>query len=225
MPTERPATVSEQIDQDLARRAIEARRRGERPKGEELAALRRIEKAREEATRYAYYASIPKSHWQQLSGRQPKVLNEQAARYGVPIGAKLIDLGDVATWLHNFLAKHGRRIFDAGDDPLLAGVDSPALERYRGEKATLAKLERQEKERRLLPRDAIHEALMRTASILRRTSELLHKNHGPEAGRLLGEALEDCQREFDALCLDASDGDMDPQHATRSESRPSDGPP
>ncbi len=205
MAKERPANLAEQIDQDLARQAIEARRRGEKPPPGSLPALRRVERAREEQLRYAYYATIPRAHWEQLAGRQRKTLNEQSLRYGVPIAGKTVDLGDVAKWLHNFLAKHGRRIFDAGDDPLLAGVDSPALERYRNEKAILAKLERQEKERRLLPRDVIHEALMRTAAILRRTGELLHKNHGAEAGRLLTEALEDCQREFDALCLDGDE--------------------
>lgn len=210
MAAERPATVSEQIDQDLARKAIEARRRGERPKAAELAALRRVEKAREEATRWAYYDSIPRNHYEQLSGRQRKVLNEQAVRYGLPIGAKIVKLSELLPAFHAFFAKHGRRILDCIDDPLLGGGDSPALERYRNEKAILAKLERQEKQRRLLPRDLIHEALMRTASILRKTGELLHKNHGPDAGRLLAEALEDCQREFDSLCLD----DADPNAAT-----------
>jgi hypothetical protein len=208
MAAERPATVSQQIDNDLARSALAKRGRGESPSAGERSALRRVEAAKEEALRWAFYASIPKTHWQQLSGRQPKILNEQSARYGLPVGGKRIDLGQVAVWLHNFLAKHGRRIFDAGDDPLLCGADSPALERYRGEKAILAKLDRQEKQRRLLPREVIHEALMRTAAILRKTGELLQKNHGPEAARLLSEALEDCQREFDALCLDGTDPDQ-----------------
>ncbi len=39
------------LDRELAARALEKRKRGEQPTREELAALRRFEKAREEETR------------------------------------------------------------------------------------------------------------------------------------------------------------------------------
>ncbi len=39
-----------------------------------------------------------------MSGRQAKVLQEQAARYGIPFGGSTIDLPEVVRALHDFLA-------------------------------------------------------------------------------------------------------------------------
>ncbi len=69
----------------------------------------------------------------------------------------------------------------------------------------MARLKREELERGLLPRREVHESLVRTSGIMRKAGELLNKNHGPEAARILEEALEDCQREYDALWA-GSDG-------------------
>ena len=41
--------------------------------------------AAEEADRWRFYGSIPKKHWVKLSGRQHKILDDQASRYGLPI--------------------------------------------------------------------------------------------------------------------------------------------
>ena len=50
-----------------------------------------------------------------MSGRQTKVINEQAARYDLPFGGPTIDLPDVVRALHDFLAKHAQRLA-SGDD-------------------------------------------------------------------------------------------------------------
>ena len=44
----------------------------------EQTALKRFEKEKEERLRWQYYASIPQKHWRDMSGRQAKVINEQA---------------------------------------------------------------------------------------------------------------------------------------------------
>lgn len=142
-----------------------------------------------------------------MSGRQAKVLREQADLYGIPFGEATIDLVKVAKALHDFLARKARVLAAAEtDDPLLVGESSPALERYRDEKAKLARLDRLEREGQLIARDQIHDALARVASVLRNAGETLQRSYGLDAHRILDEALNDAQAEVDALFLSGNHG-------------------
>ena len=51
-----------------------------------------MKKLKEEQLRWRYYRTIPQKHWKVMSGRQTKVLAEQAQRYGLPFGSASIDL-------------------------------------------------------------------------------------------------------------------------------------
>lgn len=83
------------------------------------------------------------------------------------------------------------------DDPMMQGSGSPALERYREERAAMAKLDRLEREGSLLPRDEVREALGRVANILRGAGDALQRQHGQAAVDILLEALDDAQQEVD----------------------------
>ena len=98
--------ASEQIDRELAARALEKRTRGEAPTTAERAALKRVEAAREEQLRWHYYRTIPQKHWKQMSGKQTKQLHAQAATYGLPFGGAVVDLPEVVQALHAFLAEN-----------------------------------------------------------------------------------------------------------------------
>lgn len=173
----------------------------------EAAALKRHEKEKEERLRWQYYKSIPQKHWRSMSGRQTKVLNEQAARYGIPFGGPTINLPDVVRALHDFLATNAHRLSE--DDPMMSGPGSPALERYREERALLARLDRMQRESALIPRDEVRTSFSRIAAVLRTAGEALQRDFGPGAAELLHEALEDAAREVDRVFgLDA-----EPSHA------------
>lgn len=73
---------------------------------EEQQAVARYEAEQEEKRRWQHYASIPKKHWQIMSGRAQQILNEQAKRYGLPVGQAVIDLRAFVRWLHDFLERH-----------------------------------------------------------------------------------------------------------------------
>ena len=191
------------IDQDLARAALQKRRLGQRPTREEARALARVESAREEELRWEYYRAIPAKHWREMSGRQTKVLNEQAARYGLPIGGRTIDLPAVVAALHDFLAANARKLAAGGvDDPALAGVTN--LDRKREEDWKTARLKRHILEGAYLSRADVHGGLSRFASRIRRAGESLQRNYGPDALKILDDALTDAQIEIDNL---VSDGD------------------
>jgi hypothetical protein len=141
-----------------------------------------------------------------MSGRQTKVINEQARRYGIPFGGATINLPDVVRALHDFLAENAQRLNQ--DDVLLAGdgVSSPALERYREERALLARLDRLEREEQLVARDEVREGLARVASLLRTAGETLERLHGADAAEVLREALADAEREIVRQFGDENDG-------------------
>ena len=81
-------TVSQQVDRELAAEALRRRQAGQRPTRRELAALRRVEKARDDELRWQHYRTIPQKHWREMSGRQAKVINEQAATHGIPFAGR-----------------------------------------------------------------------------------------------------------------------------------------
>ncbi len=196
-PTGQQGQLSKKLDKDLAARAYRKVMSGEQPTAQERAALRRYETEQEETRRWQYYESIPQKHWRQMSGRQTKVLNEQAERYGIPCGGRTINLPNVVRALHDFLAANARKLAAEDDEMLGSGVPSPALERYREERAKLARLDRLERERVLVPRDEVREGLGRIAAIIRSAGEALQRQFGASAVDLLYEALDDAQREID----------------------------
>jgi hypothetical protein len=162
----------------------------------EQTALKRFEKEKEERLRWQYYASIPQKHWREMSGRQAKVINEQALRYGIPFSGATINLPAVIRALHDFLADNAIKLA-RDDDELMQGAGSPALERYREERALIARLDRLEREQQLVARDEIREALGRIAAILRSAGDTLQRQFGQSAADILLEALDDAGREID----------------------------
>jgi hypothetical protein len=175
---------------------------------QERAALKRHEKEKEERLRWQFYGSIPQKHWKQMSGRQAKVLIEQAERYGLPFGGPTVSLPALARALHDFLADNATKLAQ-DDDPLLQGGGSPALERYREERAALARLDRLEREGSLIPRDTARAALARIAAILRGAGDALGRQFGSAATDLLYEALDDAGREIERSFGDGESADGD----------------
>jgi hypothetical protein len=175
----RATSAADSVDQQVVARAYRKVMDNAELSRDEQAALKRHERGKEERLRWQYYRSIPQKHWREMSGRQTKVLNEQASRYGLPLGGPIISLPELARAFHDFLAANALKL--AGEDPLLTGTSSPALEDYRRERAALAKLERQERERRLLPREEVRQTLARIAGILRAAGDALQRQYGADA--------------------------------------------
>src|SRR5215510_9029642 len=87
-----PNDLAGKVDSDLVARAYRKVMDRQELSKQERSALKRHEKEKEERLRWQYYGSIPQKHWRQMSGRQTKVLNEQADRYGLPFGGPTVSL-------------------------------------------------------------------------------------------------------------------------------------
>jgi hypothetical protein len=195
-PAAAPSSVSDKLDKGLVAQALRKVAQGEEPTPKERAALRKYETKQEETRRWQYYASIPQKHWREMSGRQTKVLNEQASRYGIPFGGATVSLPDVVRALHDLLAANAVKL-NGDDDALLQGDGSPALERYREERAALARMDRLERERVLVRRDEVREGLGRIATIIREAGQSLQRQYGTDAAQILFEAMDEAGREVD----------------------------
>ena len=202
--------VAERLEKETATRAYRKVMAGESVTAEERSALKRYEKQQEEERRWQYYESIPQKHWREMSGRQTKVLHEQAEKYGIPFGEKAINLPRVVRSLHDFLAANARRLSE-DDDLLDAAISSPALERYREERVILAKLDRLEREGQLIPRDEIRLGLGQIAAILRTAGEMLQRQFGNDAVEILNDGLEEAERCISKIC------DREPSTADEDE--------
>lgn len=207
---ERPGSMSDKLEREEAARAYRKVMAGEKLSRAEQAALRRFEKDKEETLRWQYYKTIPQKHWREMSGRQSKVLYEQAERYGIPFSERSISLPNVVRALHDFFKRNAVKL--SADDELLTGESSPALERYREERAALARLDRLERERVLVNRQEIREGMSRIASVLRTAGDTLQRQFGPGALEILNEALAEAERE-----MERSDGEPTDDAADQSE--------
>lgn len=81
-------------------------------------------------------------------------------------------------------------------DALLTGSDSPALERYRQERAQLARLDRLERERELLPQADVRAGFTIIANLLRSAGDSLQQQFGQDAHAILEDAWSEATREF-----------------------------
>ncbi|MHB8974711.1 MAG: hypothetical protein ACYC3X_30710 [Pirellulaceae bacterium] len=98
--------------------------------------------------------------------------------------------------LHDFLAANATKL-NGDDDTLMQGDGSPALERYREERAALARMDRLERERVLVRRGEVREGLGRIATIIREAGESLQRQYGPGAAEILFEAMDEGGREVE----------------------------
>lgn len=189
----------------LAQEAMAKRRARRKPTREETAALKRMQRYQDEQSRERHYREIPKKDWVRMSGRQHKILDEQARRYGIPIDGKSIDLYRIANWLHGFIAENGRKLSAAeSEEDLLYGGDgtSPALEKLRMESYRLKRLDRLERENQLIPREKIHTAMVLFASTIKSLGDDLQHRFGPDALEMLNDRIADAERVIEQTLRD-----------------------
>lgn len=146
---------------------------------------------------------MPKKVYCALSGRAAQVVNEQADRYGLPLRGETVDLGDVLRAFHDLLAEYGRKINrEDVDDPDDPGGDSPALERYRDEKAKIARLQRLEMEKQLLRRAPVHETLARFVNVWKQAADQLQRSGNESGYEVFVATVQAMEQEKDALLGD-----------------------
>lgn len=179
-------TATEEIDRDMAFRAMEKQRRGEVPSRDERAALRKFEKADEESRRWKYYRTIPKKHWREMSGRANQIISEQAERYGLPFGGATINLTEFLPAFHDFLAAN-RLVLN---DRQAKTGEGERLQRARAEKVEMENAVRRGDLRHL---EDVRRTFDFIAQTFRKASVELRQAFGDGAYRILEAAVDDAR--------------------------------
>mgnify|MGYP007071663192 CR=1 FL=1 len=110
---------------------------------------------------------------------------------GMPGTPGNYDLGEIIRWRE---AWWERRLRDATSiDPELSGGDSPALEKYREQRAELARLDVLERKKTLVRIETLNKALNRLVGLMRGLGEWM-KIHSATAHAKLNETLDECER-------------------------------
>ena len=188
-------------DRALAKSALQKQLAGQKPTAVEAAALKRVERARDEEMRWAAYRAIPQKDWRTMSGRQTKVLQEQASRYGMPFGGATVDLPAVVRALHDFLAEKGR---------YLGGDDVDAKERKTRLEADRLQIKLDRERGEVVPIDQMHEGTAVAAGILRDAMMMLQKQYGIDAFKIMDDAV----AEFERVIMAALPAAADEQEST-----------
>lgn len=142
-----------------------------------------------------WLANMPKKTYCSIVGRQPKVLNDQADAYGVPLRGHLVDAAAVLRWLHDFFAKHRLELPAIVRGELATGTPRDKLIQEQTEvfrrRVRILEAQIELNEQTLLPRADVHELLVKLSRVLRGAGERLHKQFGPQAASILDVALND----------------------------------
>lgn len=186
------------IDRQLAKRAIEKRRDGEIPNARELAALRKIEKERDNKQREEHYRTISKAEWRRWSGRQNKIIDAQGRRLGLPIAQAVISLPDFVRAFHDFLDRYSGKL----------SIDAPVMDEAEL-RLRVAKAGREELKLELEQGSAIARVEVESdrLSVIKWVVGVMERA-GPElavriAGRRPSAVKTICKAYFDAIRLEA----------------------
>lgn len=181
-------------DEPIVRAAMGKRLAGAKLTSDEQRALARWERHDREQRAWEIYAAVPKRHYCEMAGRQVKVVNQQADRYGLKaLLGPTVDLRALLRQFHDFLAANWLRFEqDIEEAAILSGGsgNSPNMERYRGYKADLAALEVEERRGELIPRADARSGMLMGVSRLRTATEQLEREFGIEARAIIDEALD-----------------------------------
>lgn len=79
-------------------------------------------------------------------------------------------------------------------DPELIGPDTPAMEKLRNEKYLLARMERMEREKSLVPAEHVQKFVRDLGEILKRGSERISRDYGNGALAVFKEMMDDLKR-------------------------------
>jgi len=134
-----------------------------------------------------------------VCGVSATTIKEWKRQESCPIGESgPYDVFAIGKWVGhrdaNLTGNNRQKRLPLGDDPLLAGFDSPALEEYRRAKAALANLDLAQRERELIPLERLQLFHAEMAHVLRQASDTLQRHHGPEALAIIEEALREMDR-------------------------------
>jgi hypothetical protein len=163
----------------------------------EISLVKKYDEIVAESNREDALLNLPKGIYCKLSGRQQKVVDEQAVRYGLAIDGSKIDLYQVLKKFHDILAEWGPTI-----NELQGAEGSLRTEKLRREIELLERrsksieIDIKNKQDEFIDRNTLRVRMEWLANKLRTVSERLGKRFGADAQVLLNHALSQIEEEL-----------------------------
>jgi hypothetical protein len=195
---------------ELVRSFSQKTQLGLQPTAREQRAYDRFQREETERRGLLFAHACPKKIVCEKTGRQTKSLHDSHRQHNIPLFGATVDLFDALRAALDRLTEYGKRNINLGEDPLLAGADSPGLERYRNAAADVKELERDERLRILMRRDDVRDVLGKWAALFRGLGDRFVQLGMNEAHQMLNDALLDC----DNLVIGLDDFDGSPGNET-----------
>jgi hypothetical protein len=192
------AAIQRQQQMKLVQSAMAKHQARQELTKQEATAWARWEGEEDERRGRRYLAAMPKKAYCDFSGRQVKILHDQADLYGIPLRGATVHVSELLAWVHDFLAKYKHQLAplvkggtsDGGEPGLEEQLLREQVDLYRKKNVMLEEKIQQEQER-TLPREEVHTLHAHLAKILRGAGEQLHKQFGENAAAILNVALMD----------------------------------
>ena len=187
---ERPVIPIPPKDVDRVRSALRKINAREPLFREERRAVLRYFEAEREAWWEFCIARTTAKQYRAISGRDARVLIDQAERYGIPVTGRTVSLAPIVKWIHDFFRQHSRGLgvmLTAAGDPVLSGQHTDAREDYIRESARIKRLDRLEREGKLWPSEFFVELLKLWGTALGKTRDRVAKHHGAAAAAIVDE--------------------------------------
>lgn len=186
---------------DRTERAIEAalaEHRAEKLTGRQRSDLEWWRRQQSDESVRQVFRALPKKLYCELSGRQPKVINEQASRYGLPLSGSTLDLFEVIAAFHNFLAVNAKKF---GKDEVFSLKANEELANLR-RKGQLLEIELQERNSQWVSRIEVQSGLAWLVGRLQTAAESIGVAAGKESQKLFNDLLE-------AIAVEIENGHLD----------------
>ena len=222
----RPETLERQAFMALVQAAIKKTAARQPLSDRERRAWTKWEAEEDERRGRRFVSRVPKKTYLLWSGRQTKILHDQADLYGLPLRAATIDVPEVIAWLHDFLAQWKHHLAPLVKGGAIEGQPLGLKEQLLSEQVAIYRMRvkllednLQERHKHLIPRGEVHTLLAQLATVLRAAGDRLQKQFGPDAASILDVALDDYEAAL--VQLDAKNGEELPpsEHAAAADDR------
>lgn len=188
----KPKAVEDRTERAIL--ALLAEHRGEALTSGQRSDLAWYKKQQAETIVEEVLADLPKKTYCKLSGRQVKVINEQAERYGLPIGDATVDMYAAVAAFHDFLADHAR-VFGEDEDLRAEKLrkEIAVLER----RAKILDGEIKQQKSQFIEKADLHRRMMWLATRMQSLGERMATIGGRECQQAVNDFLEEIAREIE----------------------------
>lgn len=195
-------SAEERERHELAASYLAKKRMGQKPTRAEIRAYDRLDQEETERRAKHWIQAVPKGVYCEWAKRKRQVVLDHAKAYGLPCDETTVNVPELIHWFHAFLVRHSNRLPALLDSENLLDEDLRDLRdkslqkqiEVMERKISLLDMDIADRASEMLPRTEVHEILGQLAQMIRAKSEVLGRQFGNDAVRLINELGDDVEK-------------------------------